>query len=132
VQDKRYPYPVRGAAAGTSHPAAPISALPNSDVVDEAWLANRAKHPMRASKLSACQSVERGWATNQKGRDVSVVECGWAGDSKRRDGWQVGHASNFTVQNINASDHYVASLTQQLKQRHTMYLEVWMHERGRQ
>jgi hypothetical protein len=67
VQDKRYPYKVRGAAAGTSHPAAPISALPNSDVVDDARLVNRAKHPMRASKLSACRSVERGWGNKPKG-----------------------------------------------------------------
>jgi hypothetical protein len=126
--EKRYSYLVPAAAAGTSLPVAILSALPNSDVVDEAQLANRTKHTMRVSKLSAYRSVERCWATNQKGRDVSVVERGWAGDSKGWDGWWVGHASNFTAQNINASDHPVASLTQQLKQMQAMYLVVWMVE----
>jgi hypothetical protein len=110
-QDKRYPYPATGAAARTSLPAALLSALPNSDVVDETRLANRAKHPMRVSKLSACRSFERGWATNPKGKDVSVVERGWAGNSKGWDGWQVGHVSNFTARNITVSDDYVAPLT---------------------
>jgi hypothetical protein len=132
VQDKRYPYFESGAAASTSLPVAIPSALPNSDVVDDAQLANRAKHPMRVSKLAACRSFERGWATNPKGKDVSVVERGWAGNSKSRDGWQVGHVSNFTARNINLSDHYAAPLTQQLKQRQAMFLEVWMVERGRQ
>jgi hypothetical protein len=65
---------------------------------------NRTKHPMHVSKLSVCRTVERGWATNQKGRDVSVVEHCW-------DGWWVEHVSNFTARNINACDHYVAALT---------------------
>jgi hypothetical protein len=72
VQYKRYPYVGSAAAARTSLPAATLSALPNSDVVDETRLANRAKHPMRVSKSSACRSVERGWATNQRG-----VRCQW-------------------------------------------------------
>jgi hypothetical protein len=67
VQGKRDSYISSAAAAGTSLPAANSSALPNSDVVDEARLVNRAKHPMRVSKLSAYRSVERGWATNPKG-----------------------------------------------------------------
>jgi hypothetical protein len=87
VQEKGNPYAVSGAAAGTRLPAALHSALPNSDVVVEAQLVNRAKHPMQVSKLSACRTVERGWATNQKGRDVSVVEHCWAVNSTSRDGW---------------------------------------------
>jgi hypothetical protein len=62
-------------------------------------------------------------ATNQKGRDVSVVEHCWAVNSTSRDGWWVAHVSNFTAQNINASDHYVESLTQQLKQRQAMIVD---------
>jgi hypothetical protein len=74
VQDKKVPYSVYSAAvARTPHPAATHSALPNSDVVDEKRLVNRAKHPMRVSKLSACRSVERGWATNQR-----VEMCQWS------------------------------------------------------
>ena len=72
---------------------------------------NRAKHPMRVLTLSACRSVERGWATIPKGRDVSVVERGWALNSKGWGGWWVAHVSKFTARNINASDSYVASLT---------------------
>ena len=73
VQEKGYPYIVRGAAAGTSLPAARLSALPNSDVIDEAWLVNRAKRPMRVSKLSAYRSFDRGWGNKPKG-----VMCQWA------------------------------------------------------
>jgi hypothetical protein len=63
LQDKRYPYVGRGAAGGTSLPAAIVSALPNGNVVDEARFVNRTKHPMRVSKLSACRTIERCWAT---------------------------------------------------------------------
>ena len=111
AQGKRYPYLVSTAAAGTSHPEAQSSALPNNDVIDDARLVNRTKHPMRVSKYQHTDRLNVVGATNQKGRDVSVVERGWAGDSKSRDGWQVGHASNFTAQIINVSDHNVASLT---------------------
>jgi hypothetical protein len=84
VQRKRDSYRFSAAAAaGTSLPAAPKPTLPNSDVVDEKWLMNSTKHPMRVSKLSAHRSVERGWATNPKGRDVSVVERCWAGAIQR-------------------------------------------------
>jgi hypothetical protein len=56
VQGNRYPYIASGAAARTSHPAAKPPALPNSDVVDDARLAKRTKHPMHVSKSSACRS----------------------------------------------------------------------------
>jgi hypothetical protein len=72
VQDKRYSYVGSVAAAGTSLPAANLSALPNSDVIDDARLVNRTKHPMRVPKLSACRSVERGWGNKPKG-----VMCQW-------------------------------------------------------
>jgi hypothetical protein len=78
VQDKRYPYIVTGAVLRARDTSAFRSALPNSDVVDATRFVNRTKHPMRVSKSTAHRSVERGWATNQKG-DVSVVERGWAG-----------------------------------------------------
>jgi hypothetical protein len=67
VPDKRYPYIWSAAVARTRDTSAFLSALPNSDVVDEARLVNRAKHPMRVSKLSAYRSVGRCWTTNQKG-----------------------------------------------------------------
>jgi len=110
VQDKRYPYIVSGAVLRARDTSAFRSALLNGDVVDEKWLMNSTKHPMRVSKLSAHRSVERGWATNQKG-DVSVVERGWALNSKGWDGWWVGHVSTFTARNINAISHYVTALT---------------------
>ena len=95
--------------------ASPWQLSPHCPIVTwgNARLVNREKHPMRVLTLSAYRSVERGWATNQKGRDVSVVERGWAGNSKGWGGWWVAHVSNFTARNINASDHYVAALTQQ-------------------
>ena len=73
VQDKGYPYMLSAAAARTSLRGAIQSALPNSDVVDEAQLVNRTKRPMRVSKLSACRSFERGWGNKSKG-----VRCQWA------------------------------------------------------
>jgi hypothetical protein len=72
VQRKRDSYRFSAAAAGASLPAAIISALPNGNVVDEARFVNRTKHPMRVSKLSACRTIERGWATNQW-----VEMCQW-------------------------------------------------------
>jgi hypothetical protein len=73
LQDKRYPYLVSTAAARTSLPAARKPALPNSDVIDEARSVNRAKRPMRVSKLSAYRSFDRGWGNKPKG-----VMCRWA------------------------------------------------------
>ena len=67
VRDKRYPYKGCVAAARTPLTAALSPALPNSAVVDDAQLVNRAKHPMHVSKLSACRTVERGWGNKPKG-----------------------------------------------------------------
>jgi hypothetical protein len=66
-QDERYSYRYFAAAARTALPSACTTALPKSDVVDETQLVNRAKHPMRVSKISAYRSVERGWGNKSKG-----------------------------------------------------------------
>jgi len=75
VQNKRDPYPVTAAVARTSLPAACISALPNSDVIDET--AKRGWRTVRSIRC-VCRNYQRIDRLNVVGQqtkkgNVSVV-----------------------------------------------------------